>query len=78
MRTQVTYKYENKVAQQFLPKTKHYLFLTKGLKTVRGFKTIDLKAETLHSCQKIDYTRNIFFSVRFYSIFMFLYIYLFF
>ena len=54
MRTQVTDKHENKVVPQFSTENKA-LFIPKNVEAVKGFETIALEAETLHSCQKIDY-----------------------
>ena len=54
MRTQVTDKHENKVVRQFFTENKA-LFIPENVEAVRGFETIALEAEALHSCQKIGY-----------------------
>ena len=45
---------KTRLFDNFLPKTKHY-FEIRNLEAVRDSETIDLEAETLHSCQNIDW-----------------------
>ena len=47
---------KTRLFDNFLPKTKHYLFL-RDLEAIRGFEATDLEAETLHSCRKIDHVK---------------------
>ena len=58
MRTQVTHRYENKVVRQHSAENKaSFIPNYKGFGSRNGFQTIDLEAETSHSCRKTDYVK---------------------